>query len=81
MNKYSLHFIDRNDFVFALDQIESTTDSGAIVTARARPQPTFAAGFEVWREERLIYRAVLCPRRTRRDSPPAAHQHEMAAYA
>ena len=67
MGKYSLHFIDRRDFVFALEQVESNTDVGAIAKARQQPQPTYAAGFEVWREDRLIYRAVRCPRRTRRE--------------
>ena len=79
MGKYSLHFIDRRDFVFALEQVESNTDVGAIAEARKRPQPTYAAGFEVWRDDRLIFRAVLCPQRSRRDLLAGSPMREMAA--
>ena len=69
MNNYSVHFIDRRNFVFALEQVECGTDAGVIVKAREHKLPPYAAGFEVWREERLVYRGVLA----------ATHPHEMAS--
>jgi hypothetical protein len=63
MNHYSVHFVDRGNYVFALEQLDSSDDPGAIAKATSRPLPPFGAGFEVWRDERLIYRAVTRRRR------------------
>jgi hypothetical protein len=61
LNSYSVHFIDRRNFVFALKQVKCSTDAGVILKAREHKLPPYAAGIEVWREERLVYRGALQP--------------------
>ena len=61
LNSYSVHFIDRRNFVFALEQVASSTDAGVIAKARELKLPPYAAGFKVWLEERLVYRGALRP--------------------
>jgi hypothetical protein len=79
MNNYSVHFIDRRNFVFALKQVESSTDAAVIAKAREDKLPPYAAGFEVWREERLVYRGALRPPAANRDPLAATHQPEMVS--
>ena len=49
MNNYSAHFFDRQNFVFALEELLSLNDAEAIVEIRERSLPRYCAGFELWR--------------------------------
>jgi hypothetical protein len=62
MYNYRVHFIDRKNFVFALEELLSFNDAEAIVEIRERSLPPYCAGFEVWRGERLVYRGAMKPR-------------------
>jgi len=59
MNDYSVHFFDRKNFVFALEQLLSFSDAEAITEIREQQLPPYCAGFELWRGERLVYRGVM----------------------
>jgi hypothetical protein len=54
-----VHFIDRKNFVFALEELPSLNDVEAIQDICEHRLPPYCAGFELWRGERLIYRAAL----------------------
>jgi len=79
MNNYSVHFIDRRNFVFALEQVKCSTDAGVIARVRDHKLPPYAAGFEIWREERLVYRGALRPAPVNRDVLTATLPLELAA--
>ena len=64
MNNYSVHFFDRKNFVFALEEVLGFSDAEAIMEIREQQLPPYCAGFELWRGERLVYRGVMsCPQR------------------
>jgi len=61
MNNYCVHFIDRKNFVFALEELLSFSDAEAIVEIREHALPPYCAGFELWRGERLVFRGAMRP--------------------
>ncbi|HEX4507526.1 MAG TPA: hypothetical protein VH722_17490 [Alphaproteobacteria bacterium] len=61
MKNYSVHFIDRRNFVFALEELLSFNDGEAILEIKERRLPPYCAGFEVWRGEHLVYRGAMRP--------------------
>jgi hypothetical protein len=71
MNDYYVHFIDRKNFVFALEELLSFNDAEAILEIRERRLPPYCAGFELWRGERLVYRGVVKPPAAGRTVPAA----------
>jgi len=81
VDTYSVHFIDRKNFVFALEELPSLNDVEAIQDICEHRLPAYCAGFELWRGERLVYRAALprhkptdpdaADRRPVREQPPA----------
>jgi hypothetical protein len=60
MESYLACFLDRRGYVYAVDEIWRGTKEEAIDTARRHPAPSFGAGFEVWGNDRLLYRE-FCP--------------------
>lgn len=77
MNNYCVHFIDRKNFVFALEELLSFNDAEAIVEIRERVLPPYCAGFELWRGERLVFRGAMKP--SMRANPDAAQPARAAA--
>ncbi len=56
MALYLILFLDRSEYVYAVDEVRCLTDEKAIVVACLRPAPSFGAGFEIWQSERLVHR-------------------------
>jgi hypothetical protein len=54
--QYSAHFVDHRDNVFAVAVFEFDNDDQAIAHAHRIDVPSIAAGFDVWNENRPIYR-------------------------
>ena len=59
MKTYSVHFIDRANFVFALEELLSFNDGEAVLEIRERLLPPYCAAFELWRGEHLVYRGMV----------------------
>ena len=56
MARYRIHFIDQDGKVFDAVQLERDSDSAAIEEAHRLDVPSVGAGFDLWLEERLVYR-------------------------
>ena len=63
MKRYSVHFIDRQNYVFACEEILSFSDADAIIEIQERPVPGFCKSFEIWRLDTLIFRGSIMNRR------------------
>jgi hypothetical protein len=64
--QYSAHFVDDGDNVFTVAVFELETDEQAIAHAHRIDVPNIATGFDVWHEDRPVYRH-------RQQSRSAAH--------
>ena len=57
MPRYRVHFLDHGDNIRATHHMECADDERAIeIGHRLNVLPNVSAGFEVWDDERLVYR-------------------------
>ena len=56
MARYRIHFIGQDGKVFDAIELERDIDDAAIEEARRLDVPSVGAGFDLWLEERLVYR-------------------------
>jgi hypothetical protein len=54
--QYSAHFVDHGDNVFTVAVFELENDEQAIAHARRIDVSSIAIGFDVWHEDRPVYR-------------------------
>ncbi len=55
MAPYQVLLVDRNNYTFAIEEIEGDDDAQAIVKASKIHVPSFGASFEIWQGERFVY--------------------------
>ena len=70
--QYSAHFVDYRDYVFAVAVFEFDNDDQAIAHAHRIDVPGIATGFDVWNENRPIYRHRQQGRSAAHGSPQGA---------
>ena len=56
MARYQVHFVDHVGRVFDAIEIEHDTDEATIEEAHRLNVPSIGAGFDIWHENRLVYR-------------------------
>ena len=56
MALYRVHFVDHGGNIYLIRDVEHQDDAEAIEAARRMNAPSVGAGFEVWRNERLVHR-------------------------
>ncbi|MGA8757223.1 MAG: hypothetical protein WB611_13020 [Stellaceae bacterium] len=56
MALYHVHFVDHGGNVYATKQVDRDSDNDAIRAAHALDIPSIGAGFDLWEDERLVYR-------------------------
>ena len=56
MALYRVHFVDHGNNICLTREVEHQDDAEAIEAARRMNAPSVGAGFEVWRDERLVHR-------------------------
>ena len=59
MTSYLVYFLDRADYVFAVEELDGWDDAEAVRQSRARDVPRFSNGFELWRGDRLIHKEII----------------------
>jgi hypothetical protein len=53
---YRVHFVDHGDNVYSTHYVEHDGDDEVIEAAHRMNVPSIGAGFDVWDDERLVYR-------------------------
>jgi len=56
MALYRVHFVDHGNNVYLTRHVEHDDDEAAINGAHRMNAQSIGAGFEVWRDERLVHR-------------------------
>ena len=56
MALYRVHFVDHGDNVYATEYVDHDSDGDAIRAAHAHDVPSVGAGFDLWDDERFVYR-------------------------
>ena len=56
MAEYRIHFVDRSESVFDAVALECDAEDAAIEEAHRLDVPCIGAGFDVWYQDRLVYK-------------------------
>ncbi|HLG86321.1 MAG TPA: hypothetical protein VKZ79_03895 [Alphaproteobacteria bacterium] len=54
MAPYQVLLVDRNNYTFAIEEIEGDDDAEAIAKASKIHVPSFGAAFEIWQGDRFV---------------------------
>ena len=68
MARYDVFFFDHSERIYSTERVECADDGGAILRAHDLNVPSIGAGFEVWQEQRFVYRAARAGARPRGDA-------------
>jgi len=58
MARYDIRFFDHTDRVYSRERVQCEDDARAVAKGHEINLPGIGAGFEVWQDERLVYRAT-----------------------